>query len=576
MKRPLEATTQSRYCAGAANSRAESEPAGEAHACRRIADKIMPFYCILRRFFVWFGFLAAVAWMGGAAPQIGSASEVRPRAAVCGTPAASHDLVEPPDVDVWTLPLNAAGEHELVLSVHSDGLRYCYRYALNGAVQTVSPTIRVRRGEHFAIRIVNDLAGKSKGAATASASLPPCMPMAMPRAKTTHYVGYLNHVIDDRFMHVPPVDTNLHLHGFEGPAAEENIFLSSLSTPMHACEYHVTIPRTQPPGMYLYHPHAHGASGIQVALGLDGAWIVEPDEPQLPRSAEHVILLRYRVPTIFDNPFAPNEDAFVTDAVTHEGGLIPAQPVAYDPFNPPPWPVTYPMSAGGVTLDWSGCNGLSSEALLSIDGSDAPASLRVPGGQPQLLRVLNGSSDSAAALQMHDSSGRLQPLHVVGIDGVPVSGNMAHPLAQYISMNQVMLTAMSRADILIAADPGATLTLSSEHYCEGKDAFFQMHHDLLRIAGTAGETTQTAAMPSTAVRIADTPAARLVAYARAHPSLIRRRRSRSPNTSFRRTGKSRCTTVITLPIPRTPISTSIRSGRSFLRAPPYLPIPISW
>ena len=120
---------------------------------------------------------------------------------------------------------------------------------------------------------------------------------------------------------------------------------------MHACEYHVTIPTTQPPGTYLYHPHAHGSSDDQVAAGLDGVWIVEPDQPQIARSAEHVILMRYRMPAIFDNLFVPNTDAFVSDAAAHEAAMPIESPMPYDPFDPPPWPVTYPMTMGRVALD---------------------------------------------------------------------------------------------------------------------------------------------------------------------------------------------------------------------------------
>ena len=127
----------------------------------------------------------------------------------------------------------------------------------------------------------------------------------MPAPITHHYVGYLNHTIDDRWMAMAPIDTNIHLHGYEGPESEENIFLSTLSTPMHACEYHITIPRTQPAGTYMYHPHSHGSSDAEVALGLDGVWIVEPDETQLPRSAEHVIMLRYRIPLVFRQSVCP-------------------------------------------------------------------------------------------------------------------------------------------------------------------------------------------------------------------------------------------------------------------------------
>ena len=373
-----------------------------------------------RQLLVGAALVAALTWIGGSA-QGGAAPEGRPHVLVCGPYGGPHELVEPPNVDVWKLPLNASSEHELILTVHKDGHgddeRYCYRYALNGTIETVAPTIRVRRGEHFALRIVNDIKSPSEGEKVASTAIPPCMPMAMPAPTTNHYVGYLNHTIDDRFMHVAAVDTNIHLHGFQGPASEEDIFLSTLSTPMHACEYHLTIPRTQPVGTYMYHPHAHGASDIEVALGLDGVWIVEPDQPQLPRSDEHVIMLRYRVPYKPENPFAPDESAFIPAAMAHEVGLKGASPAPYDPFDPPPWPVTYPMTAGGLTLDPTGCNGAASEPDIAINGADSPVALHVAAGTPQLLRIVNGTSDSASALEIRDASGRKQSFALVALDG---------------------------------------------------------------------------------------------------------------------------------------------------------------
>jgi FtsP/CotA-like multicopper oxidase with cupredoxin domain len=488
---------------------------------------------------VWLAVFAVLAWAGGAAPESGLASAGKPHAPPCGGPDSSRALVEPPDVEVWKLPTNSAGEHELILAVHADKMRFCYKYAWNGEMQTVAPTIRVRRGEHFAVRIVNDIATPSRAAHLPSAAIPACHPMDMPPMKPVHYVGYLNHTIDDRLMHVPPVDTNLHLHGFEGPADEENVFLSTLSTPVHACEYRITIPATQPPGTYIYHPHAHGASDIQVAAGLAGAWIVEPDQPQLPRSAEHVIVVRYRLPIAFDNLFAPNgeDDAFVAAAMAHEVALPIASPVPYDPFNPPPWPVTYPMKEAGVASDPTGCNATDPDAQLAIDGSRTPVTIEVPAGQTQLLRIVDATSDSAAPLQMRDASGRVVPLHVAALDGIPVSGDMERPLAHYLPMNEVMLTTMARADVLVAAEAGSTLTLSKEHYCEGKDAFYQLRHDLVRIVGVSGSAPQGPALDSTPVNPADTPAARLAAYARAHPSLVRRRAWTFTEYAFPKNGK---------------------------------------
>ena len=323
----------------------------EKRACTgfQIIARQPPVINIGSRSIVWPAVILVLAGIGAAMPQAAVASQARHQVAACGPPSDARTLAEPPNVDVWELPLDASGEHELILAAHGDAAAYCYRYVWKGVVQTVAPTLRVRRGERFAVRVVNDISGPSKGERAASSSIPPCMPVAMSPPMVTQHVGYLNHTIDDSYMGVKPVDTNIHLHGFQGPAAEENIFLSTLSTPMHACEYRITIPATQPPGTYFYHPHAHGSAGTEVALGLSGAWIVEPDSSANSRSADHVVMLRYRLPLRLDNRFAPDDGGAVnSDAEKHEAALRNARPVAYDPFNPPPWPVTYPLEAAAA------------------------------------------------------------------------------------------------------------------------------------------------------------------------------------------------------------------------------------
>src|SRR6202020_296146 len=102
--------------------------------------------------------------------------------------------------------------------------RFCYVW--NGNVAAIAPTIRTHPGEHFAVRIVNDLSGPSRGERVASSAVAPCMPMRMPDVAMQHHVGYLNHRIDDRWTAHADTDTNLHLHGYEGPPSQENIFLS--------------------------------------------------------------------------------------------------------------------------------------------------------------------------------------------------------------------------------------------------------------------------------------------------------------------------------------------------------------
>ena len=469
-----------------------------------------------------FWMMSALVFLLVGGPESQSASAAPMAAGACGLFTNTHSVIEPPSVDMWSAPVNTSGEHELILAVHRDGDRFCYRYSWNGVVQTVAPTIHVRHDEHFAIRIVNDIPSRSPGEKVPSNAIPPCKPMYMPAVPPLHWVGYLNHVIDDRFFHVPVVDTNLHLHGFEGPASEENVFLSTLSTSMHACEYRVTIPSKQPPGTYLYHPHSHGTSDDELAGGLVGTWVVEPDSPQIPRADEHMLLLRYRLPFVTDKP-QPDMAHYLAQAAAHEAALKPGTPVRYDPFDPPAWPATHPMRAGGITFDPTGCNGVNADAVVSVNDAVTPSSLSIPADRTQLLRIVNATSDSPKLVRIRDARGHVLPFRVVELDGVPISGDMEHPLARYVPMKELMLSPMSRAGVLLNAAPGATFVLSSEPFCDGKDGSFQMHHDLLRIHAVNDAGGQAYSVHSRPVAIADTPAARIIAFTRAHPSRVRRR-----------------------------------------------------
>lgn len=478
----------------------------------------------------------------GLMPRTCLAATVPPAAGACGPVPHSRDVVEPQAVDMWDAPMDASGDHELILAVHTDegGDRFCYTYRWHGVEHTMAPVVHMRRGERFAIRLVNDISGPSPGESVPSTAIPACKPMQMPNVPVQHWTGYLNHVIDDRDLSAKPVDTNLHLHGFEGPASDENIFVSTLSTPMHACEYRINIPGTQPPGAYIFHPHAHGAADDELAGGLAGVWIVDPDTPQLPRADQHVILLTYRIPFGVDIP-PPNHasvKAYAQAALAHKAARQTAKPVHYDPFDPPPWPSNIPMSAGGIRLDPTGCMGvLHAEPVMSVDGAAVPASLDIPAGRTQVLRIVNGTSDSPKLLRLLDAQGNSVPFRVAERDGVPVSGDMQHPLAHYIAMDQVMLSPMSRAAVLLTAAPGARFVLASEPFCAGAAGTFEMQHNLLRITATDDATGASNRLHATPIAIAATPAAKLIAWVKAHPSLVHRRAITFTQYGFPRRGK---------------------------------------
>lgn len=435
-------------------------------------------------------------------------------------PAPAGPLAGLPQVDVSALPVDDRGQHELILLVRHDHDRFCFSFPQNGGMQTGAPVIRVHRGERFALRMVNEISGPAKGASLPASAILPCKPAAMPAMMPQKFVGYMNHTIYASQMNMRDVDVNIHLHGFEGPALQENVFLSTLSTPMHACEYDITIPKTQPPGTYFYHPHAHGMSDDEVAGGLSGMWIVEPDTPQIAAADEHVLIEQYQVPYVDNYRFMPGMVPLEIASVVREAKLRPAAAVAFDPFNPPPWPSTLAVRAGSAAVRDS-C-GVRTGLQYVINGAVMPAQLTVPAGEPQLLRLLNATSDSFEFYHLRDAQGHMQDLHVVGRDGVPVGGNDAQPLSQYVALHDAPLVPSGRMDVLVTLKPGEVLTLFSDHHCIAPWDEFHINHDLLTIAaGPAPENP--AQIASRPLQTQDSPAARLIAFAHAHPALIHRR-----------------------------------------------------
>jgi FtsP/CotA-like multicopper oxidase with cupredoxin domain len=78
--------------------------------------------------------------------------------------------------------------------------------------------------------------------------------------------------------------TNLHFHGLEvAPKAPGDDVVQTIAQPGQTLHYVVDVPKTQQPGLYWYHPHAHGATFRQVGLGgMSGAIVVEGLEAQAP------------------------------------------------------------------------------------------------------------------------------------------------------------------------------------------------------------------------------------------------------------------------------------------------------
>lgn len=236
-------------------------------------------------------------------------------------------------------------------------------------------------------------------------------------------------------------------------------------------------------------------------------WIVEPDSRPITPLDERDILIRARVPSaVYDATQLKRQDAEIAAltpvAAAREGALRIVPPLrSYDPFNPPVWPSYLPLHAGNQSLDPHGC-GFIAEPVVTVNGGEAPQTLSVLAGRPQLLRILNALPNGMKYIRMHDASGAVQTLHVVARDGVPVSND----------------------DVLLTLKAGQSLTLYSDRHCVSPFGGVLLKHDLLTIsASSAGATPPAAGTVSLPLMPAESRALRLVRYARSHPELVHRR-----------------------------------------------------
>jgi len=110
--------------------------------------------------------------------------------------------------------------------------------------------------------------------------------------------------------------TNLHFHGLHvSPKGHgDNVFVPV--GPGESYQYRIQIPHDHDPGLYWFHPHAHGFVSEQIIAGLSGAIIVEGIAwryPMLRKMKERVMLLKH----------IPHPQADWEELVTLNGQLAP-------------------------------------------------------------------------------------------------------------------------------------------------------------------------------------------------------------------------------------------------------------
>jgi FtsP/CotA-like multicopper oxidase with cupredoxin domain/peroxiredoxin len=159
----------------------------------------------------------------------------------------------------------------------------------------VGPTIRVKRGSKFKIRVKNALHGKlDPGAATIK-----------PTAESAHGL----------------CTTNLHTHGLHvSPSGNsDNIFWQIEPGEEFTFEYEIG-PK-HPSGTFWYHPHKHGSTAYQLSNGVSGALIVEgtrddgiddlEDIREIREAAEKIVVLQWYSFGTFPDPITNQTIGFI-------------------------------------------------------------------------------------------------------------------------------------------------------------------------------------------------------------------------------------------------------------------------
>jgi suppressor of ftsI len=287
----------------------------------------------------------------------------------------------------------ARGVAQLSLDVAGDGKADRPHFVYQG--RDVAPTIRVRPGDTIDITLRNRL------------------PIASDTANAV----------------------NLHFHGLDvAPTKPGDEVLMTLARPGESLHYVVHVLRSQQPGMYWYHPHAHGETYWQITSGMAGVILVEGLRERVPRLAA----MRDRIIVVRDVQEMPNILAI-------------------------PW-YARKMTPRSYILDADDNLGPSSPCLpevglhLTVNGSEQPA-IDIEPGEQQFFHVLNASASRVLDLAIDN-----ERLGIVAIDGYPVGAYPRNPAIVWA--DHVVVPPAGRAEFVATGQSGPTL-LRSRCYDSG-------------------------------------------------------------------------------------------------------------
>jgi len=269
-------------------------------------------------------------------------------------------------------------------------MHYCFDYmSSSGLIE--APTLRVNPGDTLTINFTNDLV------TTASSRL------ANERHAPVHMHGMADAPGTDpcNSKVITPNTSNIHFHGLNvPPVCHQDDVVNTLVQPSKTpFQYQIQIPANEPPGLYWYHPHPHGFTGLQVSGGAAGAIVVsgiEKIKPQVAGLTERIFFIRQQIPV-------------------------------------------------------NGTDEIGSQLTLNFQTAiypkaDAPI-IRMKPGEKQFWRIANATNTSFLSLQVL-FGGVAQSLELISLDGVPITGDR--------SVTQLDMPPAGRAEVIITGPPSGT------------------------------------------------------------------------------------------------------------------------
>ncbi len=322
-------------------------------------------------------------------------------AAVALGSASAQGPVCPPRPQPGTLVVNPLDLYSSngVLNVNltlqnqmgSDGFEhYCYVYMYQGQ-PVESPTLRLNPGDQLMLNLTDNIqAPYGPYEQREKARMNMNMPMRVPPRPGAKPGDDCNGGM------VLPGTTNVHFHGLNVPPVchQDDVIYTLIQSGDPPFPYDIQIPANDNPGMYWYHPHAHGNATTQVDGGAAGAIFINGTIQGTQGLPERVFVIRQQ----FRNPnsWLPGPNQLT---VNFQPAIFPNAP------------------SPDINMQYN---------------------------QPEFWRIANSSTQAFLTLQLQFTSG-VQQLEVVALDGVP--------LATPIYENQITLAPAQRVEFITPGLP---------------------------------------------------------------------------------------------------------------------------